>query len=277
MDRADYAAAIPEPAFDANKYSRGTLLIVAGSADYPGAAILAAMAAARTGAGFVTLATAKPAVATAQNHLLTVRIVGLAATARGSISTEAHAVIHEHQADNDALLIGPGLTRDETTASVVRTIVTESTVPTVIDADGLNAFTGHLTELESATQPLILTPHAGELARLTTVDALARPGRVVVAKGPTTTITDSTRMIVDDTGPSSLATPGTGDVLAGIIGALVCQGVDPFMAAATGVRVHAMAAQCAIEDTTACCMLATDVIEHIACAVARLKGSDTDA
>jgi len=273
----EYGSALVEPAQDANKYSRGTLLVVAGSASYPGAAILASSAATRSGAGYVTLATAESVVGVALAHLLIVRVVGLPSTPQGSISPDALETIEAHIKENDALLIGPGLTRSEQTAQVVREVVATATIPTVLDADGLNAFEGHLDELHDADQPCILTPHAGELARLGSLEQVARPGCIVVAKGPTTVITDGVQAVIDTTGPPSLATPGTGDVLAGIISALLCQGRDPFTSAVVGVRLHATAGRCATEAQGAISMIASDVIDYIGEAIAGMKEDENHA
>ncbi|MCL2818648.1 MAG: NAD(P)H-hydrate dehydratase [Actinomycetia bacterium] len=271
MSDREYASALPEPSADANKYTRGRLLVVAGSEQYPGAAMLAALSAARSGAGYVRLATADPIVALAQTNLLTVPVISLPSDEEGVITTDARKHIEQLMAQSDALVIGPGLGRSVGVAKLVRDIVTGSTVPILIDADGLNAFIDHIDLLAHTSAPIILTPHSGELARLAPIDELATGLCTVVAKGPETTIRSAERSLVDDTGPASLATAGTGDVLAGIIGALLCQGVDPFTAAAAGVRVQALAALCATEDLSASCMIATDVIEYIPCAFACMK------
>ena len=272
MTPQDYAGVLVDPPAHVHKHSRGRLLIVAGSAQYPGAALLTALGAARSGAGYITLATAQQVVPIAQTNLLTVPVVGLATDDSEMIALEAEGRIEELAKNADALVIGPGIGGGDETAEMVRRVVVASTIPTVIDADGINAFIGHTDRMLEAKASLILTPHEGERARLgVSTDDLASETCIVVAKGPTTTITDRMRTIKDATGPSSLATAGTGDVLSGIIGALLCQGIDPYLAAATGVRLHSTAALIAIEDLTANCLIATDVIDYLPDAFRILK------
>jgi len=273
LNPRDYARLIPNPAADANKFSRGRLLVVAGSEQYPGAAILSSLAAARSGAGYVTLATPKPIVSIAQTNLLTVPVVGLPADDRGGLALRASVDVLELMKRADALVIGPGLGSSAQTAELVRYLVKQSPLPIVLDADGLNAFEGHTEELRHAIPPLILTPHMGELERLGAIEELASDRHIVVAKGPTTRVSNGTEIINDDTGPSSLATAGTGDVLAGVIGALLCQGLEPMSAAVLGVHIHSTAAILATEVLTSCCMMATDVIEYIPQAVRHIKES----
>jgi len=268
-----YAKLIVEPAEDANKYSRGRLLVVAGSEQYPGAAILTSLAATRSGAGYVTLAAPKSIVPIAQANLLTAPVVGLPTDDRGGLALRASTDLLELMDRADALVIGPGLGSSAQSAELVRYLVKQSQLPLVLDADGLNAFVGHAEKLQRTTVPLILTPHEGELKRLGTIEALASERCIVVAKGPATIISNGTEAVRDDTGPSSLASAGTGDVLAGTIGALLCQGLDALSAALLGVRIHSTAAILATEALTSCCMMATDVIEYIPHAVRRIKES----
>ena len=268
----EYARLLVEPAYDANKYTRGRLLVIAGSAQYGGAAVLAAHAAARSGAGYVTLATTHTVAAISQAHLLTVPVLGFDEDREGCIAYEAYETLCARLDHVDAVLIGSGLGRSDSVAHLVRDLVQKSPVPMVLDADGLNAFCGHTDDFAQAVAPLILAPHAGELQRLGTLEQLVSLCRVVVAKGPTTTISEGSRMVRDDTGPSALATAGTGDVLAGIIGALLCQGLEPFDAAMLGVHIHSTAALLACETLTSYCMMATDVIEYLPRALQKIRG-----
>ena len=268
---------LPEPAKNANKYSRGCLLVIAGSTHYPGAAILTTLAACRSGAGYVTLAVPEPVVPIAQSHLLTAPVVGFRSDSGGGFARTAYEHLTQMIDACDAIVMGPGMGRDSQAASLVRKVVTTCPVPLVLDADGLNAFEGHVDDLCMAKTRMILTPHAGELARLGTVDTLAAPSRVVVAKGPDTVISDGVREVVDQTGPPSLATAGTGDVLAGLIGGFVCQGLGIFDAAALGVKLHSTAARLAVKQTTSCGMIATDVINFIPRAMKSIKESSENA
>jgi hydroxyethylthiazole kinase-like uncharacterized protein yjeF len=187
----------------------------------------------------------------------------LPATSDGSLDDGAAAAVLDGVARFRAVAIGPGLGRDERTQSAVRRIVAEADAPIVIDADALNALAvdpSALAERSAARRPLaILTPHAGEYERLAghpvgddrvaaARELAARVDAIVLLKGPGTVIAaPDGRAVVTLTGGPELATAGTGDVLTGVIAALVAQGVEPFAAAATGAYVHGRAAQAAPE------------------------------
>jgi NAD(P)H-hydrate epimerase len=175
-----------------------------------------------------------------------------------------------------ALALGPGVGRESHTASFVRELARNSRVAMVLDADGLNAHAGRLQELAAREAPTVLTPHAGELGRLLELDskqiesqrlkhvraAAERAGAVVVLKGDDTLIADPDGLVAVSRGGSpALATAGTGDVLTGVILALLAQGLDAFTAAAGGVYVHAAAGrEAARRQGGADGVIATDVI-----------------
>ena len=282
----EYALQLPLPAFDANKYSRGRALIIAGSRAYPGAAVMATLAACRCGAGYVQLATPASIAPMARTHLLTAPVVELPETRAGRINgSKALDTLLELSLQADSVLIGPGLGRDGHLLEMVRRLVLDSReeiadIPIVIDADALYAFAGH-PELLLAPMTrcqMILTPHAGEMARLlgrpiTAPEALSQavslanelssPLTTCVFKGPSTVIASSFATIIDSQGPPTLATAGTGDVLAGMIVALLAQGLDPRIAAALAVRLQAHSGALATEDLTPLAVTALDVIENI--------------
>jgi len=282
----EYALQLPLPAFDANKYSRGRALIIAGSRDYPGAAVMATLAACRCGAGYVQLATPASIAPLARTHLLTAPVVELPETRGGLINgPKALNVLLELSLQADSVLIGPGLGRDERLLELVRRLVLDRQegiveIPIVIDADALYAFAGHSELLLSPMigREMILTPHGGEMARLlgrliTAQEALSQAVSLAkelssslvtcVFKGPSTVIASSFATIIDSQGPPTLATAGTGDVLAGMIAALLAQGLDPRVAAALAVRLQAHSAALATEDLTPLSVTALDVIENI--------------
>lgn len=273
----ELARQIPLPTLDANKYSRGRVLIIAGSRQYPGAAVLAARGATRCGAGYVTLACPESIVQTMQTHLVTVPVVGVPETREGSMSDRALPMLLELAVMADSILIGPGLDRTPKTSQLVRDFVAQVTDKTiVIDADALNAFVGKTSQLTRNEGSLILTPHAGEMARLLEEDSnevaacpldwaqkLAGDKRTVVLKGPVTVIACAQVQSVDMFGPSVLATAGTGDVLAGMITAFAAQGVDPYRAACLAVRLHGQAAIAAYEVLTPLCVTSEDVAQFI--------------
>lgn len=277
--RYEYAARIPLPPVDAHKNSRGRVLVVGGSASYPGAAVLAALGAQRCGAGYVTLAVPHPVVSTAQAHLLSVPVVGLSAEDGGLSRASAGEVVSLSRG-YDVVVVGPGLGGSESTVAAVREIVARLEVPVVLDADGLNAFAGCAELLDTAGSPLILTPHPGELTRLLGVrtaqvqedrigsaQRLATASRTIVLKGAGTVICSDARCVINVSGTPALATAGTGDVLAGMVGSLVAAGCAPFDAAALGVYLHGLAGEIAASESSVLTVVAEDVVRAISGAV----------
>ncbi len=245
LDDAAFLAMLPRRASDADKRSAGAPLIIAGSAQFPGAAVLCARAAARTGAGYVTVATAPKAVATLHAHLVEQVVV--------EIGDDLLDVAER----NSAVGIGPGLGLDKRTGEAIRDFITLCELPMVIDASGLFHLAKHLDILRA--KRCVLTPHEGEFARLSGLGTVApgtrverlreftqRTGITTLLKGPATLIDDGTRMHVNPTGTPALATAGTGDVLTGMIATLLAQGLSPVDAACAGAYWHGMTArQCA--------------------------------
>ncbi|HZJ02221.1 MAG TPA: NAD(P)H-hydrate dehydratase, partial [Thermoleophilia bacterium] len=272
-------ARIPGPRPDDHKYSAGYLLVVAGSAAYPGAALLTSRAATRGGAGYVKLLTTQPVMPL---------VVGFAPEVVVQPVTDAEAVndveaLLAAAADDrvGALALGPGLGRNEDTMKAVRRLVRETRSPGILDADALHAFNGRLEELRGRPG-LVLSPHAGELASLlqapmnevaaSHLAAVRRAteisGQVVLLKGSSTLIADPGGDVwVVDQGPPELATAGTGDVLTGLVGALLARGLEPRPAARTGAWVHAEAGR-RIAATRGAGLVAEDVAEELATVVA---------
>jgi len=282
---AEMARLIPRPAPDAHKNQRGRVLVVAGSRSYPGAAVLAARGAMRMGAGYVTLAVPEPIVHTAQAHLVSSVVVGLPTTGR-AMSSAAAAAVRDMAGEFDAVVLGPGLTVADGAAATARRLVSSIELPLVLDADGLNAFVDHVGVIESRVAPIVLTPHPGELARLlglTTAQVqsdrlafgsrLAGRDRAVVLKGAATVISVDGRQAVNTSGSVALATAGTGDVLAGMIGALLAQGRSPFDAALLGAYVHGRAGEAAARDLTEIGVIAEDVPDYIPVALGEMMAS----
>jgi len=175
-------------------------------------------------------------------------------------------------------VLGPGLGRDPASVELAREVIGSIEAPLVLDADGLNAFAGMLDRIAARDAPTILTPHAGELGRLLGVDsdeisahrvtsarrAAEAAGAVIVLKGDDTIVTDGDRIAVNVLSAPALATAGTGDVLSGIVAALLARGLEPFAAACAGVLAHARAGNDAAERIgSAESTIATDVIDSI--------------
>jgi NAD(P)H-hydrate epimerase len=249
MEDADVASLLPPRRYADNKWS-AAVLVVAGSPGMVGAAGLCAHAAYRSGAGMVRLGV--PGARLSEAPATEAVSVDLPADGWSSAALEVGARCA-------AVVVGPGLGRDPTTAAEVRRLVLESPVPVVVDADGLQAL-GRLDDgpplAQSATEPaatVVLTPHDGEYRglmgeqpgpdRAAAARRLAEAsGAVALLKGPTTAVAHGGRTLLATAGTSRLATAGTGDVLSGVIGALIARGVAPMEAAALGAHVHGRAA-----------------------------------
>jgi len=293
-DAAYYASLLPSIPANAHKYTRGNVLVLAGSARFPGAAILAAQAAARAGAGYVTLAIPAPAAPVAQAHLLSIPVIQAPADTTGSFAPHALPSLLAAVTHVDAIILGPGLTVTPGTTTFVQTVLTQTTAPLLIDADALTIL-AHIPLLSFLAQgaenlcpqsdkpsrsSLVLTPHAGELARLYAATSTNSPtqlaratGAIVVAKGPTTTVASASRTVLLAYGTPALATAGTGDVLSGIIGSFMAQGVAPFDAATLGVYLHSMAGRAAEQHLGTRSVMAEDVLAHIPSVLRALEQS----
>jgi len=287
LEPADAARALPVRAAGANKGDFGHLLIIAGSVGKTGAAVLAATAALRSGVGLVTVATpesALPIIAAARPEIMT---APLAATASGAVAPAAVESALALAQQRDAVVIGPGLGQDPETRAFVREFVRRCPAPLLIDADGLNALAGGegvvgASDLLRRERPTIITPHPGEMARLvgratsdiqkhrleTARNLAVETGAVVVLKGQRTIVADgSGRSAVNPTGNPGMATGGTGDVLAGMAGALLARGQDAWLAATAGVYLHGLAGDCAARRVGQESLIASDIIESLAEAI----------
>jgi NAD(P)H-hydrate epimerase len=270
---------LPQRSAASTKFASGQVLIAGGSRGLAGAPRMAARASMRAGAGYVIAcipASLQDVIAGGDTPELMTR--GLDEQA-GGLSPAAVEGVLEAIRPGGALALGPGLGRSEAAVAFARDLARAANAPMVLDADGLNAHAGRLGELADRDAPTVLTPHAGELGRLLELDseeiererllhvrtAAARSGAVVVLKGDDTLIADPHgRVAVSRGGSPALATAGTGDVLTGVIAALLAQGLDVFTAAAAGVWLHAAAGreaarrQGAVEG-----VIAGDVIEAL--------------
>jgi len=254
---------IPRRGPSATKFTAGSVLVCGGSRGLTGAVAMASSAAARAGAGYVTALVPDTLVEIMQVKLLEVMSAGLPER-DGGLSPDAVGVALERAARVNSLVLGPGLGRSNAAQRFARELAVRAAVPLVIDADGLNAHavSGQLEQLSGREAPTVLTPHAGELGRLLGLssseiearrlhrarEAAGRTGAVVVLKGDDTIVADpGGRAAISPGGAPMLATAGTGDVLAGIIGALLAKGMDTFTAACAAVILHVRAGQLAAE------------------------------
>ncbi len=277
---------LPRRGASSTKFTSGHVLIVGGSRGLTGAPQMAARASMRTGAGYVTAcvpASLQAILASAGPPEMMSR--GLA-DEQGSLAAEGVDSVLKETERGGALALGPGLGRNEGAVAFARALARRATVALVLDADGLNAHAGHLGDLTERRAPTVLTPHAGELGRLLELDsseiererlrhvrtAAELSGAVVVLKGDDSLIADPAgRVAVSPGGAPALATAGTGDVLTGVIAALLAQGLDAFTGAAAGVWLHAAAGrQAARGQGTADTVVASDVIEALPAARVRV-------
>jgi NAD(P)H-hydrate epimerase len=260
-----------------SKFTSGHVLVCGGSAGLTGAPTLAAIAAARAGAGYVTVL-APASLNTIFELKLTEVMSRALAEEAGHLAPCAVEAVLEATARGGALALGPGLGRDERVLDVAREIAQRAEVALVLDADGLNAHAERLEELAAREAPTVLTPHAGELGRLLGVDsgavsarrlhhareAARRSGAIVVLKGDDTIVAaPDGRTAINALSAPALATAGTGDVLTGVVAAYLARGVEPFAAACAAVLVHARAGQLAADAHGPEAVMAGDVAQQL--------------
>ena len=280
----ELVALVPLPADDANKYSRGTLSAVVGSERYPGAACLAAYASQRMGAGYTEVLTHPSAV-----PLVRAYRPSLVVRPRSALSTHLPP---SAPGKPRAYLVGCGFDADDgDSEKLVHFVLKHVDAPVLVDGTGLNALASEkgrrlLKRRFLNGNPTVVTPHAGEAARLARpfdlpVDdpcALAEAlslayGVIAVVKGPVTYVSDGDRTVRMAHGTPALAKAGTGDVLAGMTAALLAQGLDPFEACVLGTELHGRAGLAAAARWSAISATAEDVIECVPDAIAGLVGA----
>ena len=276
LQAADVAAMLPHPSAESDKYRRGVLGLVAGSEQYTGAAVLSAGGAIKGGAGMVRMVSAAPAIGVVRQHWPEAVLTAYDPDRPGDGIEAAGRV--------QAWTIGPGIGTGDIAHDLLATVLA-SEMPVLIDADGLTVLAAH-RELLPRRAPTLITPHAGELGRLVKADrsdiegrrlyyataAAAELGVTVLLKGSTTVIADpdATRpVLVNSTGSSWLATAGSGDVLSGLAGSLLAQGLAPLEAAAVAAYLHGLAGRLAAADAP---IGASDMLAAIPAAIRASTG-----
>jgi NAD(P)H-hydrate epimerase len=269
---------IPRTAEPAHKYSAGALLVVAGSRATTGAPVMVVQGAQRTGCGIAFLATAESSAPAVDLALTEALVYGVAADGEGYMVSGALEQILGYAERASALVVGPGMGTGEEGRALVAGILCEVDVPVLLDADAVT----NVAETEALSRreaPTVVTPHAGELGRLLGSGAkevsarrlrsarlaAEEQGCCVLLKGSDTLVVEGDRAAVNSTGNAVLATAGTGDVLSGVIGALLSRGMDPYEASRAGAWAHGRAAELWLEETgwPAESMIATDLIEYL--------------
>jgi len=275
---------LPSRGAASTKFSSGNVVVIGGSPGLTGAPAMTALAAARTGAGYVTVAASASLELAFAARLLEAMFRPLPHT-DGALGPAALDAALAAVARADAVVLGPGLGRGDGVQALVRELAARIEVPLVLDADGLNALGGRYADVLSArSAPTVLTPHAGELSRLLETEsaavgaqrlgsargAAAAARAIVVLKGDDTLVADPDGLVaVSPGGAPALATAGTGDVLSGVIAALLAKGVEPFRAAAGGVFAHVCAGRLAAAAHGPEGVVASDVITALPAALAR--------
>ncbi len=276
LEESDIRGRLPTRKVDGNKGTFGHVLVVAGSWGKTGSAALAGLGALRSGAGLVTVATRYRSLPHVLQHAP--ELMGAELSSDGPLGLNDLNALLEAADGKRAVVFGPGIERGPETARLLGALLEELSIPCVIDADGLNALAGNLGVLKKAKGELLLTPHPGEMSRLIGkpiaeiqsdrighARAFAREAQVVlVLKGARTVIArEDGTVFINPTGNAGMATGGTGDVLSGICGALLAQGLSSEDAAIVGVYVHGLAGDLAAKRRGQMGLIASDLLEGL--------------
>ena len=267
----------PRPV-DGHKGTFGKVCIIAGSVGMTGAAALAGRAALRSGAGLVRVATSRSALPVIASLDPCYTTIGLPEDSAGRISGKALSAILDAIAENDAVAIGPGMGTSPGLRSVVEALLEQENLRLLVDGDGLNNLSKLAHWPKRRKADMILTPHVGEMRRLWTglfrdempadrqeaAALLARSiGCIIDFKGAGTVVTDGGRLYINNTGNPGMGTAGSGDVLTGIIVALMGQGLDSLAATVLGVYVHGVAGDIAADERGQISLMATDIVDTL--------------
>ncbi len=281
---------LPQRAPDAHKGNCGRILVVAGSVGMTGAAALAAEAAVRMGAGLVVLAVPESLNDILETKLTEVMTFPLPETVDRTARAKAFDTLMELIPSMDAIVVGPGLSTNQSTVTLIRQLVIGVEGPMVIDADGLTALVAKTDLLKKREGETLLTPHAGELGRLlgksateiqadrlaAAEEAVERWQATLVLKGARSIVAGSGCFHVNPTGNAGMATGGTGDVLAGMLGALLAQGMPAFPAAVLGTYLHGRAGDLGARELSQLALRAGDLLDYLPAAILELERGGAD-
>ncbi len=287
MEMEEVQGDFPSRRFDSHKGSFGHVLVIAGSPGKTGAAALCANAAARSGAGLVTLGCPESVHSVMEHKVTEPMSIGLPETEQGILGIEAFDAIVSLAKDKQVLALGPGMGTHENTKKLVAELVQSMAIPMVLDADALNCLSEHMDVLKNAKAPVVITPHPGEMARLcgkTTEEiqndrvGIARAFTqkfqvILVLKGAQTLVAlPNGEVFCCPVGNPGMASGGMGDVLTGIIAGLVAQKMDVEKAVTAGVYVHGLAGDMLADEIGEFGFLASDIIETIPFAMKDIMG-----
>jgi len=286
ITRDQVESLLPKRPMKSHKGLFGHVAVVAGARNTTGASILTSLAAMRSGAGLVTLATPASIHSIVAAQLLEVMSHPLPETQKQTFSTKAEEPILSLLKGKRALALGPGISTHPETQELIQRILPQLTVPTVLDADALNALSGHLGILKRCQVPIILTPHPGEMGRLLgitssevekdrlgSVRKLAQTcGQWVVLKGAKTLVADPHgETYLNPTGNPGMATAGIGDALTGVIAGFLAQGLSPLDSAIAGTFIHGLAGDFALKEKGTRGLITRDLIEQLPAALRDLE------
>ncbi len=262
----------------AHKGDFGRVFILAGSRGMTGAAHLAGMGALRSGAGLVTVGIPEAVYLIIAKRESELMIRPFPSTLLGTLSLKGFSEIKKFCATQNVLAIGPGLSQDVTTQALIRKVLQTAKLSLVVDADGLNALEGHRKTLDACRGRAVLTPHPGEFARVfggkldasdalrkkRALDVAQKHGVVIVLKGHRTVVAaPNGDCHINTTGNPGMATAGSGDVLTGMIAALMGQGLSCFEAACLGVHIHGLAGDMAAAKIGQTSLVAGDLLSFL--------------
>lgn len=287
MRMIDKLPSAPTRPADAHKGTFGRVLVIGGSRGMSGAPSLAGLGALRGGAGLVYVAVPSeilPIVAAIEPSYLTIPLA--TDEEHGCLSTDGLKGLRSACEGKDAIALGPGLGQSRGVSVIVNSLFAELPQPMVVDADALNVLAP-----QKAAGPRILTPHPGEFARLIGSDIAtvqkqraklaaefaATHGVIVVLKGQGTVVTDGDRVAINRTGNPGMATGGSGDVLTGLIAALLAQGMPAFEAAQLGAHLHGLAGDIAAARLSQAALIASDLPNYLADAWLQFEGGSANS
>ena len=270
LSNNDIQQILPDREPETHKGDYGKILLLCGSRGYTGAAALSAMGALRSGAGLVYLAVPESIYAI-EAVKVTEPVVLPMPDEDGMFSTDTPSKLASLLPKMDAVLIGPGIGCSNGTYTTVKCVLESFSGPVILDADGINVLQDHIDILRGRTSSTILTPHYGEFLRIAgqvSTDKIsdakcfaAKTGAIVLLKGNKTVITDGCDVYINPTGNPGMAVGGSGDVLSGIIAALLGQGISPLLSAVCGAWLHGAAGDICAAELGQYGMLPTDMLQ----------------
>ncbi len=290
MHVPDELKVLPRRNPDSHKGDFGRVLLVAGSYGMHGAAALAASAAFRSGVGLLTLACPQsiyPLVGAMEPRATYLPL----ADHDGGLGSESEDLLFEATLHADVVALGPGMGTRPGTVELIRSLVPRIDCPLVLDADGLNAFAGQPARISGKRPSTVVTPHPGELSRLTgkrpesdeqsrriaAIDLAMRCGGTVILKGRHSIVTDGMETFVNETGNPGMATGGSGDVLTGCLAALLAILPQPLMAARAACFAHGAAGDLAAQELGEIGVTATDLTERLPAALIAMQSSEASS